>query len=71
MAANAAPEISKVTSEMLEAKDLDDPSTGLYDNDDELDSNELVIDNVDWTQTAKSYAVAIFMAQWTRIFTLR
>ena len=51
VAANAAPEIARLTAEMLEARatDLDDPFTGLDDNDYELDVNELVMDGVDWT----------------------
>ena len=50
MAADAAPVISRLTAEMLKAAHLDVPSSGLDDNDDELDVNELVVDNVDWTQ---------------------
>ena len=46
VAADAAPEIFRVTPEMLETKaaNLDDPSAGLDDNDTELDANELGID---------------------------
>ena len=66
----AAPENSRLATEMLkaEAADMDEPFAGL--DDDELDANELVIGGEVWTQTAKPHAVTIFMAQWTRIFTL-
>ena len=48
LATDAAPVVSRLTAEMLEAEsaDLDDPS-GLDDDDDELDVNEIAIDNVD------------------------
>ena len=38
---------------MLKALDenSDDPFAGLYDDKDELDRNELVVDDNDWTQT--------------------
>ena len=70
LAADAASEISGVTPEMLkaEAAHLDDPSAGLDDS--ELDMNKLVIDDVETTQTAKRYAVIVFMTQSTQIFTL-
>ena len=42
VAANAAPEISRLTAEMLEGADSDDPFAGL-DDEDELDANELVL----------------------------
>ena len=49
MATDANPKISRVTPEMLEAKaaNLDDPSSCLDDNDDELDAKELGIDDMD------------------------
>ena len=47
LTADAAPDISKLTAEMFEATDLDDPSAGSDDNDDELDVNELIIDIMD------------------------
>ena len=49
MAVNVAPEISRPIAEMLEAEaaTVDDPFAGLDDDDDELDTNELVIDGMD------------------------
>ena len=58
---------------MLEAEvtDFDDLFHCLYDDDDKLDINELVVDDMDWTQTAKLYAVTTFMTEWMRIFIVR
>ena len=55
MTDDEAPEISKVTPDMLEAEaaDLDDLSASLDDDDDELDANELKTDDMEWTQIAK------------------
>ena len=49
MAVNAAPKISRLIAEMLkaEAPDMDDSSAGLDDDNNELDTNELVTDEVD------------------------
>ena len=48
MAADAAPKVSRLNAEMLEAKatDSDDPSAGLDDDGDKLDVIELVVDDV-------------------------
>ena len=53
-----------------EATVLDDPFAALDDDNNELDANELIIDDVNSTETAKHYAVSIFMVKWMRIFTL-
>ena len=64
MATDAAPEIFRLTAEMFKAKatNLEDPFARLDDDDHELDTNELVTEDMNWTQTAQRYAVTIFMA---------
>ena len=49
MAADAAPEISRLTAVMLDTKvaDSNDPFAGLDDDEDELDANEVVVDEDD------------------------
>ena len=66
--APAAPDISRLTAEMLEAADLDDLSAGSDGDDAELDTKKLVIDDMDWTQTPKRYAVTIIKAEQAKRF---
>ena len=49
MAANAAPQISRLTAQMLKAKAADSNAlfAGLDDDEDEVDVNELVVDDMD------------------------
>ena len=56
MVSNAASEVSRLTVEMLEApdEDSDDSFAGLKGDKDELDINELVVDDVDCTETASN-----------------
>ena len=65
VAADAALDTSSPTAEMLEveAADSDADFAVLDDDEDGLDANELVVDDVDWIQITKSYAVIIPMVQ--------
>ena len=53
--------ISSRIAEMLEAEaaECDVHFAGLDDDEHGLDANELVVDDVDWTQIAKSYMYAV------------